>query len=242
MVMCRNRRGRKMTRRSVRVRRKRRTTYRKQIASSNRHAVTRITKAPTSPLGKYFKMVLPYVEQVITLNPGIGGIPVFHHFSANGLYDPNVTGGGHQPLGFDQVMPMYDHYTVIGSKITITAFNNDTVNKQIVGIRLADATSSTSTDMANLMENGGGKYVWLNTKGADGDSVTLTLGCSPKKFFQKSLNDDTYKGNVSSNPFDQVLFQIWGAPLTAVDSAEIYCNVRIDYIALFTEPKILGSS
>lgn len=221
--------------------RRRRRTY--KTSSTKSVAVTRITRSPKSPLGRFFKMSLPYCEQAVSLNPGIGGIPVFHYFSANGLYDPNVTGGGHQPLGFDQIMPMYDHYTVIASKITITFFNDDSSNKQIVGVRLSDNTSSgVAADVSNIQENGGGKYVWLNQKGNDGDMCTMTLGCSPKKYFAKSLNDDTYKGGIGANPADQVYFQIWAAPFQSVDSGVIYFNVRIDYIAIFSEPKILASS
>lgn len=224
---------------------RRRRTYRRRARNSATRSsmISAVTRVNKGPLGKMFKMSLPYVEPQSVLNPGLGGIPVFHYFSANGLYDPNITGGGHQPLGFDQVMPMYDHYTVIASKITVTFFNDDATNKQVVGIRLSDQASLPVTaDVGNLMENGGGKYAWLNTKGNNGDMVTLTLGCSPKKFFTKTLNDDTYKGSVSSNPADQVYFQIWTAPLTSVDSGLVYFNVRIDYIALFSEPKLLASS
>ena len=33
--------------------------------------------------------------------------------------DPNHTGVGHQPLYFDQLMTIYNHYIVIGAKITV---------------------------------------------------------------------------------------------------------------------------
>lgn len=223
--------------------RKRKTVKRRTRTSSTRAPfLTRVTKAPTSPLGKFFKMNLPYVERSILINPAIGGLAASYYFSANGLYDPNITGGGHQPLGFDQIMPMYDHYTVIASKITCTFYNDDTSIKQVVGLRLADSTTLTSADPTALMESGGGKYGWLNARAVDGDMATMTLGCSPKKFFSKSLNDDVYKGGIGSNPSDQVYFHIWCAPFNSADSAAVYVNVRIDYIALFSEPKQLAQS
>lgn len=37
----------------------------------------------------------------------------YHLFRANGIFDPDVTGTGHQPLYRDQVADLYTNYTVI---------------------------------------------------------------------------------------------------------------------------------
>jgi len=37
-------------------------------------------------------------------------------FRANGMYDPDVRVGGHQPYGFDQIMLGYGKFTVVESK------------------------------------------------------------------------------------------------------------------------------
>ena len=36
---------------------------------------------------------------------------------------PNHTGVGHQPLYFDQLMTIYNHYIVIGAKITVKFYS-----------------------------------------------------------------------------------------------------------------------
>ena len=41
-------------------------------------------------------------------------------YSANGLYDPYIPTGGHQPRGFDNYMKLYKTYTCIASKINVT--------------------------------------------------------------------------------------------------------------------------
>ena len=56
-----------------------------------------------------------YVEE-FELNPGLGSVASYV-FRANGLYDPNYTGAGHQPYGFDQWMTYYNQFTVLGSKM-----------------------------------------------------------------------------------------------------------------------------
>ena len=42
-----------------------------------------------------------------------------NQFVANGAFDPNLTGVGHQPRGFDQFMAGYETFTVTGSKISV---------------------------------------------------------------------------------------------------------------------------
>ena len=68
-----------------------------------------------SPVPLKMAATLLYSDQ-ITLNPAAGTVSK-HVFSANGLFDPNITGVGHQPRGFDQYMALYNHYTVIGARI-----------------------------------------------------------------------------------------------------------------------------
>lgn len=233
---------RKTARRLKPIRRRYRKRYTKSLSTTRSVGAARVTNATKkAPLGRMFKATLPYIDYNISLNPPGAGQMAQYFFSANGLYDPNFTGVGHQPLGFDQIMIMYDHYTVIASKITVTFINEDSTYKQFVGVRLSDQTGTT-LDVTTVLENGMGKSTIVNSKGGNQDMVTLTLGCSPKKFFSKSLNDNQYKGDALSNPPDQVFFNVWCAPVAAVDSSSVTVNVRIDYIALFSEPKILNIS
>ncbi|HIA02129.1 MAG TPA: hypothetical protein EYN66_09490, partial [Myxococcales bacterium] len=43
-----------------------------------------------------------------------------YRFRANGMFDPQVPLGGHQPRGFDEFMDAYDMFTVLGSKISVS--------------------------------------------------------------------------------------------------------------------------
>jgi len=44
-------------------------------------------------------------------------------FSLNSLYDPDYTGGGHQPYGFDQLTQIYQRYKVNGVHIKLRFFD-----------------------------------------------------------------------------------------------------------------------
>lgn len=80
---------------------RKKTSHSKKRKRSYKSKRTLSTTTNTLPLGKYFKSHNRYVEGFIDLNPGALGSNAPYTFSANGLYDPNITGSGHQPIGFD---------------------------------------------------------------------------------------------------------------------------------------------
>lgn len=196
----------------------------------------------TLPLGRTFKTKLRYAEQV-TLNGGISTFADFV-FTANGLYDPSVSGAGHQPYGFDQIMPMYDHYTVIGAKCHVTFYNTDTSIPQLVGIVVRDNNTSI-TNIEDTIEGASAKTMMTGTSGSSRDTVSLTYTLNPNKYLgvSKPMASHDVRGGVGSNPAEQCYFHIvaGGSPGIA-DAQPVYASVLIEYVAVFSEPKILGGS
>lgn len=227
--------GKRFYKRKRRGRRNNRVRYASSLAT--------VSNPIPSPLGRTFKATLPYSEYNIQVNPTSGGLASTYIFSANGMYDPNITGVGHQPLGFDQIMTMYDHFTVIGSRITVTFVNNDISYNQFAGVRLTDNTTP-ETDPNAIMENGAGKHALLGIAGKETNTATMEHNCSVSRFLGRPniMSNDDLRGSAVANPVEQVYYQIWAAPNTAVDASTVTLTVKIDYIAIFTEPKTLASS
>lgn len=176
----------------------------------------------SSPLGQSFRMKTKYVATPLSLNPGVGGIPATYVFSANGLYDPDVTGTGHQVLGFDQIMPMYDHYTVIGSRIKVIGANTTAQDNQYLIVTLSD-TVVPNPDITNLLENGLSRYKVLSVDQGDHGVETLTLNFSPKRFFNTNsvMDNKALKGNAVSNPGEGAYYHITVAPLDGTSDAGV---------------------
>ena len=62
------------------------------------------------------------------------GAVVRQVMSANGVYDPDVSGVGHQCLYGDNYGNIYTNYVVLGSKITVHYTSRSTDKSWIVGI------------------------------------------------------------------------------------------------------------
>lgn len=188
-------------------------------------------------LGNNKLVKLKYVE-AFNLNPGASGVPATHVWSANGMYDPNITGVGHQPRGFDQLMALYDHFWVKSSTITVdfASTSNDAIAPFTVGISLQD-DSSPEGDMIQACENRSAVYR-ITT---DSVSPRLSLGFDSKSYFYKFKND--LLGSDGGNPADQAYFVVFAQPANSTsDLGNINCVVTIEYTALLSEPNNVAAS
>ncbi len=192
-----------------------------------------------APLPTKFTTKLKYVEE-ISLNPPAGGVMLAHYFSANGLFDPNVTGTGHQPMGFDQLMLFYDHYTVIGAKINVRAKNDDPSINCVFGVDITDTNTSLSTfNISRYLENGRKNWRYLGYDTTSANSGNITYKVNPAKYLGRSnpLSEPQLKGSATTNPAEEAFFQIAVGSPQSRDGTFVDMVVSIEYLVVFTEPK-----
>lgn len=185
------------------------------------------------------------------INADATGLPSVHTYSANGMWDPDYTGGGHQPKGFDQWMAFYNHYTVVGSKINVEyMYINTTTNiPGYFGIHLGDtlAFPATLTNIQGFIEE---KHVtpvkqYGLIEGASAVSnPKLSMKFSAKKFFSAKalVGEADYKGSPAANPAEQAAFHVVCWTSYSGDPPNAIFKVIIDYIAVLTEPNELPQS
>lgn len=189
------------------------------------------------------KATLHYCSRSIDINPGAAGSCASHVFSANGLYDPDITSTGHQPMGFDNYMALYQDYTVIGSKITIFARSADLTYGQFVGIQLRD-DSSVNTDGENIVENGRNVYTHIGQATSGNDLAQVSYDCNLSEFLGLShiMSCDEARGSASTNPIEQAYYHVFCFPDSVADSAGVRFMAQIDYVVIFSEPRPLATS
>lgn len=201
--------------------------------------IRRSTSNLMGPLSRNIHARLIYEEQLGLTS----GLFTNYRFSANGVYDPNITGSGHQPRGFDQLMALYDHCTVIGSKITCHFTNTSATVTGVVSILVSDNTLSFVTP-SDVLEYRNVVYSPIMIQGSGAEMVCLTNQVNPSKFLSISnpLSEDTLKNSASANAAEDVIYHInlWNQAGVSHPPTEVL--VRIEYECVFTEPKQPGQS
>lgn len=199
----------------------------------------------SSTFPKSVSVPFKYVDDFI-LTPPSGGAPKHHFYSCNSLFKPDTTLPGHQPLGFDQWMLMYDHYIVMGAKITVkVSYANDTSAAHpvtcVVIIRDQVSTSSSAT---NTMEQPNAKWVNL---GPQTRSASISHKWSARRAWgiQNPAALERAGGTTLTSPADQQYFAIVVFPTDqsgVVDVSELVFQVNLSFRARLSENKFLGAS
>lgn len=188
------------------------------------------------PLGRSIKTQHTYVTRNITLTPSLG-VPASHVFSCNGLYDPDITGVGNQPVGFDQMTPIFDHYTVIYAKM-IVDFHFSGSTSAYCGVKVNDNASTFSSGVPLIVGESSGQFMTTQK-----DHATVTRSVNLSKFLGRPniMNEDDCRGDASNNPVEQAYFHVFNFPNEG-NGESAYVLVRIEYVAIWSEPKALDFS
>lgn len=193
----------------------------------------------------YSRVVKLNYSDVITITPGALGYVAVHSFRANSIYDPDYTGGGHQPLFRDEMANIYDHYVVLGSRITCT-FYSETASGVAIGVGgiKIDDNATIPTDMNTLLEHGSRlvkyRHMIANVNSTGVRHPTISMNYSTKKFFGLTNvkdNSAMVGATCGTNPTEEAYFNVfWGAPGSAAGEFNpVKVTVKIQYIVLFKE-------
>lgn len=222
-------------------------TKKRRKTPSGYAAVTQRPRAPRfqalgqNPLPMKLVTKLAYNETV-RLTGGSAGATAVYVFNASSLYDPNYTGTGHQPLGFDQIMAMYDHYVVLGAKVTVKFAmpSGSAYTVAQVGVHGA-ATVTPRTNGSAYVETG---TTSMKMVGFPSYFPQVTQGYSPKVHMgvTNPMDADKLQGQINANPTDGWYWHVFAEPHLSSETVDVFANVTIEYTAAFIEPVELAQS
>jgi len=193
----------------------------------------------------HFQTGMLYYENGLTLSGGGAGTIGNYFFRCNDAFDPNATGTGHQPMGFDQMMLLFEQFYVLRSHIRIRAYNTSSAGFfPVVGLALTPDTTSIVSESAQ--EQGLLVSKVMPPKSEAGDHITLTLTCDCPRYFgvkrQPYIASSLFQGTAGNVPTELCYFKLFVYDLGAANTVSVIFDVTISYDVYFQEPRQLGES
>lgn len=214
---------------------KRRKVYRKRA---------RKMPLPLGGVSRSKTVKLRYV-QTFNLDPGTGSYAQ-QTFRATSIYDPDQSGGGHQPCNFDVWAQQYSRYTVLGSKLRVQpVYASTTISTPgVLSVCLSnDGKQSGSVHglggIDAILEQPYTRFATATIGFFSAKVPVITKTYSAKKFFgTKFINGvEPYSSDVTTDPAENAFYEIlYESADNSNDPGAMTFRATIDYIVRFSEP------
>lgn len=199
-------------------------------------------------LPRNFRRTLRYVETFSLTTGAAGIIGSVQSMTLNSLYDPNQTGTGHQPYGFDQLSSFYNKFivhkcryrllcTTIGGtpEIGVCFQVVPTGSSTITGISLDAATEKSMCTVFPVGPSGNDRARLVQ------GSVQMHQVFGIKKA-QYADNLTAYAGSSSGNPSQAAYLIIGCGSYSGTAGESLSVQVILDFDAEFFDPIQMAQS
>ncbi len=183
-----------------------------------------------------------YVTNLASIDPVVSGIG-YYTFRSNSIFDPDLTGVGHQPYGHDTLETVYNTYRVLSSKITVQFYASATG-----GIHSGVASIQSSTDNLpetnpnTALEQPATTYGPIASLESNKGVTKLTKTFVSSKMFGRDKRDDT-SATFGVSPIEKSYFHIGvQSAQNGTDLPRVDLYVTITYKVLLTDPIALTGS
>lgn len=176
----------------------------------------------------------------------LGSYQDLHQFRGNSCYDPDYTGAGVQPYGWDEYTNLYNNYQVKASKITVYFQSASSLGSEKITCYLIPTPSATALatyhDPSDLHRYRNSKSVTVNGHD-DSNRYKISHYCTTRKMYPSvSQYDSDYIANTTSNPAIVWYWNVYFDTADATLEALIAFDVKIVYYCTMTDPVALNES
>ncbi len=197
-----------------------------------------ITSRSPFPLPLSYRTCLRYYQQV---NFSSNSTPFIYVFRANSGYDPDQTGSGSQPVGWDNLLTFYNASFGVGSRVKVTLVNGGTVPIQFgIAPTIASNTISSYDNMRIYGRQTVFGYVDGTTRGSS-SLKTIQNEVTTLNFFGQPYDRD-FQAQGQALPSKNLF---WTIALQTSDQTTLITaqmQVEIYYDIVFSDPLLVALS
>lgn len=204
----------------------RKRAYRKRPMYKKRGQRNTLVNTSLRPIPSRFITKHKYAEALTISTPGMG----IYKWNLNSLFDPNRTGIGHQPYGYDQLSALYNRYRVISCKYVLSAIS-DSANIAYACLPAND-TAAVISNVSECRENPRAKFATQNPGGnlkvLKGNVYLPSLVGQTRSQY---MADDRFQAQVGSSPSELCVLNVFGQGLNddPVFNPQITYNILLEY-------------
>jgi len=157
------------------------------------------------------------------LDPTTDGFGALATFRANSIYDPELSGVGHQPSYHDILAAVYERYSVVSSSLSVQFWSPTSSSSGQCMVYACIRPNSgdvptTGNTYATLMEQGGIRFKPLGARDGGNDITRARVTYSPRRLYKKSpYDEDDLQALYGANPNTSPTFAIGVVPILSSD-------------------------
>lgn len=195
-----------------------------------------ILKSRNNWLGESKFTSIVYAESVtVQSQSSLSAMGVPYYYALNDCFDPNFTGSGHQPRGFDQIAVLYKKYRVYSARVQVYLMNPTTATcwggYHLLNSQQPVYTAGTAFDYTNEVPGTFCDKVPVDTQQLFYDSGKVPIWELEGMTYDQWHADDGFDANVGSSPaaISKSGFFIgdWAAPV-GVSSMTLVVKIQYD--------------
>lgn len=215
---------------------KRKAMTKPRRARARRNVVVNVSKALT-PIPQRYITKMKYSEVITT---DVNGQ---FQLNLNSLYDPNRSGVGHQPYGYDPLSQLYNRYRVISCGWRLQQLINTSSNPRVLCAMPSNDTGITFTSLDEWKENPRTKYITI-VPGANNGSLTgkcylpALIGRTKSAY----MADDVYQALITASPSESAVLYCYLADFLGNPLPSTSVHVLLEYTAEFFDVKHIVQS
>lgn len=195
-----------------------------------------------NPLDRKQLVKFKYADAGYTLGTvGVANFYDSHIFRGNSLYDPDQTGVGVQPYGYDEYCALFNgRYKVYASKIKVSFYLSEASYGCLVGVYPARSEYSYH-DSSDLRVTRGSRYRMLSSgTGITGRNTVYAYSTTRQNL--PIIGDDSTYASVGANPTNTWVWVVYANSESLAEELSIYFDVQITYYARLSKLENLNES